>query len=234
VTPQPLSEEEFVSLSEALERLGGGAMNLEELDGFLASLVCGPEEVSQTEWLREVLGFDVMNHAEAASEPTTRKLLALLSRHRDGIAHTLRSGDVFTPLLLADERGEYPANDWAKGFLRGMERRRGAWASLVNDEEHGGSLVPIFVLAHEHDPDPEMRPYEEPIPAELRERLIVDAAAAVMNIYRYFKARSTAPELSIFDSLTYRRSEPRVGRNEPCPCGSGKKYKLCCGRVTFN
>jgi len=25
------------------------------------------------------------------------------------------------------------------------------------------------------------------------------------------------------------RSEPKVGRNEPCPCGSGKKYKRCCG-----
>jgi SEC-C motif-containing protein len=28
---------------------------------------------------------------------------------------------------------------------------------------------------------------------------------------------------------TYRRESPRVGRNEPCPCGSGKKYKKCCG-----
>ncbi|NLI93096.1 MAG: DnaJ domain-containing protein [Peptococcaceae bacterium] len=28
----------------------------------------------------------------------------------------------------------------------------------------------------------------------------------------------------------YRRSEPKVGRNDPCPCGSGKKYKKCCGR----
>ena len=27
----------------------------------------------------------------------------------------------------------------------------------------------------------------------------------------------------------YRRETPRVGRNEPCPCGSGKKYKKCCG-----
>lgn len=26
------------------------------------------------------------------------------------------------------------------------------------------------------------------------------------------------------------RKEPKVGRNEPCPCGSGKKYKKCCGR----
>jgi SEC-C motif-containing protein len=27
-----------------------------------------------------------------------------------------------------------------------------------------------------------------------------------------------------------RRAAPKVGRNEPCPCGSGKKYKKCCGR----
>jgi uncharacterized protein len=234
VTPQPLSEAEFDSLSEVLERLGGRAMNLEQLDGFLASLVCGPEDVSQVECLREVCGFDVMNDDESASDPSTQTLLALLSRHRDGIAHTLRSGDVFTPLLVADEQGEYPANDWAKGFLRGVGLRRGAWVSLMNDEEHGGSLVSIFALAHEHNPDPEMRPYREPIPAEQRERLIVGAAAAVMSIYRYFKTGSAAPELSISDSPTYRRSEPKIGRNELCPCGSGKKYELCCGKITFH
>ena len=29
---------------------------------------------------------------------------------------------------------------------------------------------------------------------------------------------------------TYKREEPKVGRNDPCPCGSGKKYKKCCGK----
>jgi preprotein translocase subunit SecA len=38
-----------------------------------------------------------------------------------------------------------------------------------------------------------------------------------------------AGEVSI--DLPIRRSVPKVGRNEPCPCGSGKKYKNCCGRV---
>jgi SEC-C motif-containing protein len=28
---------------------------------------------------------------------------------------------------------------------------------------------------------------------------------------------------------TFVRAAPKVGRNEPCPCGSGKKYKKCCG-----
>ena len=29
---------------------------------------------------------------------------------------------------------------------------------------------------------------------------------------------------------TYRRQSPKIGRNNPCPCGSGKKYKKCCGK----
>ena len=32
------------------------------------------------------------------------------------------------------------------------------------------------------------------------------------------------------DNITVRRTMPKVGRNDPCPCGSGKKYKQCHGR----
>lgn len=32
------------------------------------------------------------------------------------------------------------------------------------------------------------------------------------------------------NSGTVRHETPKVGRNDPCPCGSGKKYKHCCGR----
>ncbi len=40
------------------------------------------------------------------------------------------------------------------------------------------------------------------------------------------------PSLYSFKKVeTYRRPEPRIGRNDPCPCGSGKKYKKCCGRI---
>ena len=38
---------------------------------------------------------------------------------------------------------------------------------------------------------------------------------------------STPPSLP---QETYKRKVPKVGRNDPCPCGSGKKYKKCCGR----
>jgi uncharacterized protein len=142
----------------------------------------------------------------------------------------LEGGDVFTPLLLENGDGVYPANDWAVGFTHGMELRRKKWATLLDDEEHGGSLIPILALANEHNPDPRMRPYREPVTAEMREKLIIGAAAGVMRIYRYFEAERLGNNMS----PTYRRLGPKVGRNDLCPCGSGKKYKYCCGKITFH
>ncbi len=110
-------------------------------------------------------------------------------RHWSVIADTLQSSDVFLALLLEDEEGVARANDWARGFMRGMGLRKEDWIDLFDDQQHGGLLVPILVLAHEHDPDPNMRPYQEPIDAERREELIVRVAAGVTAMYRYFEPR---------------------------------------------
>jgi uncharacterized protein len=155
-------------------------------------------------------------------------------RHWNVIVDNLRSDEVFLPLLLEDENGITPANDWANGFLRGMDLRKSEWAVLLNDDEHGGWLVPIFALAHEHNPDPEMRPYKEPISAEAREKLIVGAAAGVTGIYRYFEAQRLVEKKLYGNATTFRRTLPKVGRNDPCPCGSRKKFKQCCGRTTIH
>ena len=140
-----------------------------------------------------------------------------------------------TRLLLADAHGSFPANDWATGFVRGMNLRNSDWSALFDDENHGGSLVPIFALAHEHDPDPEMRPYKEPMSEERREQLIIGAAAGVMNIYKYFRRGYVGSEPDYTPSnTTYRRLSAKTGRNDLCPCGSGKKFKHCCGKVTLH
>ena len=234
MTPQPLSDAELDRLSDILERFGAKrAINLEQLDGFLAAVVCGPDDVPQREYLREIWGDDMVAEDAFTSQPLLQDFMSLITRHRDTISHTLRSDDVFTPLLIEDGHGVARANDWAIGFTRGMTLRRTEWASLLDDEENGGAVVPIFALAHEHDPDPEMRPYKEPISAEQREKLIVGAAAGVMRIYRYFEVQRLMAKRSSGDA-TYRRMERKVGRNEPCPCGSGKKFKQCCGKITLH
>jgi len=42
------------------------------------------------------------------------------------------------------------------------------------------------------------------------------------------KAFKTQPRMSNWDHMTKINESPKVGRNDPCPCGSGKKYKKCC------
>jgi SEC-C motif len=56
-----------------------------------------------------------------------------------------------------------------------------------------------------------------------------DAALAALGHRREFAESAHAD--SSFEEYPepYVRAEPKVGRNDPCPCGTGKKYKKCCG-----
>jgi uncharacterized protein len=234
VATQPLSDAELDRLSGLLSRFGAkGAMNLEELDGFFAALVAGPDDVLPSEYLPEIWGDAMVNESTFRARTILQDFLSLVTRHWNAIAQTLRSGNVYTPLLLEDEHGVSHGNDWANGFIRGMELRKEDWNPLIDDEDNG-SLVPIFALAHEHDPDPDLRSYDKPISPELREKLIIGVAAGVMQIYRYFEKRRRVVSAAFAPDATYRRGSPKVGRNEPCPCGSAKKYKHCCGKITMH
>ena len=89
----------------------------------------------------------------------------------------------------------------------------------------------MMMLHHEHDEDPEMRP--KPISPEKREEVIVHMAAGLVAAYRYFREHRQDGIGTTFRPEP-RRNTPKVGRNDLCPCGSGKKYKRCCGGATIN
>jgi uncharacterized protein len=205
-------------------------MNLEELDGFFAALIAGPEAVMPSEYLPKVFGGDMSDACEFGSLDEANQVLGLMMRHWNAIASTLHQEEVYVPLLLADENGVVYGNDWANGFIRGVGMRYEAWRELVNDEEHGGCMIPAIILHHEHDEDPEMRP--QLINPEQREEIIVHLAAGLMEAYRYFREQRQVNVAA--HKREPRPSTPKIGRNDPCPCGSGKKYKRCCGGATIN
>src|SRR5260370_39668512 len=125
------------------------------------------------------------------------------------------------------------AKDGENVVVGSIELRKKDWAGLLNDEERGGWLIAIFALAHENSLDAAMRPYKEPVSAEMREKLIVGVAAGVTGIYRHFQSQRSLENQSL-GNTTIRRVAPKIGRNDPCPCGSGKKFKQCCGRTTLH
>jgi uncharacterized protein len=228
---EPLTDGELDRLSDFLKSCKGGrAMNLEELDGFFAALVTGPGTVMPSEYYREVFGGEMSDACEFRSLDEANEIMGLMMRHWNKIASTLYKGEIHVPLICEDENGELHGNDWARGFMRGMQMRHDAWSELINDEKYGGSLTPMMMLYHEHDEDPEMRP--DPIAPDKREQVIAFMAAGLMNAYEYFRKEREGD--LVVDAPESRRSIPKIGRNDPCPCGSGKKYKKCCGGATVN
>lgn len=224
-----LTDEEFDRLSVLLDEAGPSAMNIEMLDGYFAALISGPDLVAPSEYLPEIWG----EQYTFESENQANDLLGLLMRHwnaiSDGLGRSLEGKHFYMPVLLEDDAGIARGNDWARGFMRGMSLRRDGWAELVNDEEHGGPLVVIMMLYYENDPDPELRP--PPIPDDKRDEIIARLVAGLALIYRYFEPHRR--DMSRIPQFVHqRRVGPKIGRNDPCPCGSGKKYKQCCARAS--
>lgn len=228
---KPLTDGELDRLGEFLQKCKGGkAMNTEEVDGFFSALIAGPEVVMPSEYLPEIFGGEMSDTCEFKDLDEADDILGLLMRHWNTIAATLNKNEVYVPILLKDESGSCLGNDWARGFIRGVEFCREAWGELITDEKQGAWMIPVLTLYHEHDEDPEMRP--EPIGPEKREKIIVQMAAGIVGTYRYFRPPRQRVA-GVYASET-RTSPIKISRNEPCPCGSGKKYKRCCGGATIH
>ena len=224
---EPLSEEELDQLSDFLKEIGPSALNLEGVDGLFCALISGPEMVLPSEYLPEIWGDDF---AFDSQEDATQ-ITGLLMRHWNTIARTLRgtltAPDLYMPVMFEDADGVTRGNDWAEGFILGTQIRPTFWSELLDSEEHGGLLLPAMILSHEDDPNPEMRP--APIPPEKREELLLAMIASTTKIYRHFEPlRLSLPTGRQTPPRTQRRTGAKIGRNDPCPCGSGKKYKRCC------
>ena len=205
-----LTDAELDRLGDFLKSCKGGkAMNVEELDGFFAALIAGPETVMPSEYNREVFGGEMSDACEFSSLEEANEILGLMMRHWNTIAGTLFKGEVYVPLLLEDEDGMAHGNDWARGFMRGMHMRHDGWAELVNDEEHGGCLIPMMMLYHEHDEDPKMRP--KPISPEKREDVIVHMAAGLVGSVSVFPRSSAKPTRACRSRLSSGRTHPRSG-----------------------
>jgi len=213
--PEPLTDAELDRLGDFLESCKGGkAMNVEQLDGFFAALIAGPEAVMPSEYNRELFGGET---PEFSSLDEARDILGLLMRPWNTIASTLYRGEVYEPLLLEDANGVAHGNDWTRGFMRGMHMRHDGWAELVNDEEHGGCLIPMMMLCHEHDEDPAMRP--KPISPEQREKAIVHMAAGLLIAYQFFRPQREAYGGTAFAML------PRSGETPYALAGRGRNTR---------
>lgn len=226
-----LTDQEYDRLETILRCLPRkDAMNLEELDGFFAALLCCPVTIPPSIYLDEVWAG---GGAPFALTSDFEEFVNLAMRHWNSIGRTLASPDmVFLPRLSVEKDEEFPrGNRWAQGFLRGIDISREAWGEIFEDQDKFAMLMPIMALAHENDPDPQLRSWKTPPDRELREKVLIGLSVAVHRVYRYFQPhRMREARGHRSGGITARK----IGRNDPCYCGSGKKYKRCCGNATIH
>lgn len=187
MTHTALSDADYQRLSTILTRLGPqGSMNLEQLDGFFAALLAGPEPITPKDCLPAILGAAYDDERAFGSPKALEQFVKLLMGHWLDIADTLHHDRPFHPWLEADEHGEVRGNDWAEGFRQGMQLLNDDWALLFDDAAHAPLLSPILALAFERAPDPDMQAYVGHVDPAQREAWLAELSESVGGIHRFF------------------------------------------------
>lgn len=214
----PLSENELDRLEDLLGSaiFADQAMRLDEIQGAFCAMASGPEPVAAEIWLPAVLGVEPgFAFAGEAAE-----VAALLERYYAETAAALVAGEaprlLFYPASEAGDELDYAA--WADGYLYGTELCVTAWNDAAG--EHGDDLAELLdVMYFIDNADEEV---DGPAGRKALERAVEGLPDLLVAIHDFWRAKLTPV-------ATLRRDAPKVGRNDPCPCGSGRKFKQCCG-----
>jgi uncharacterized protein len=211
--PPPMSLEELDAFLLS-ERAPDDAMVLPELDGFVTALVVGPVLIPPSEWLPHVWGEEAPVFED---EGELKRVIGAIFGLYNHVATVLaEEPEAFEPLFFENpETGEVFAADWAEGFLAGVALRSQAWQALL-DSEDAHLLLPIAVFLA--DDEAGLAPLLRSDGGELRRSAPKLIPLVVPRIREFFRA---------LEKASPRRARP--GRNDPCPCGSGSKFKRCCG-----
>jgi uncharacterized protein len=187
------------------------------INGLVAALIVGPEHVPESEWLTGLLDGPEGELGEEEAE-LARDSVRL---EYNGVLKSLRSRKLeYEPFFWEDEEdGRLITRDWAEGFLHGVSFREEAWKPWrEGDALYLFAFVNLLLQNDEIDAKVSDMGME---PEEVFEVALTSVPELIQALYGM---RREAPA----DLETQHSPDRHVGRNDPCPCGSGKKYKKCC------
>ena len=209
------------------------AMRLDEVQGYLCAALSGPTQIDPDDRLIDILGNE-----EALDSDAGREAAEIIGRFAEVLEADLAAGNPPVLLLYPKDESEDSASDylpWCQAYLAGVDQATDDWFEFLEDDRSEDAeeqinylderLFPLMVLTGEAEAAAKEHGEEWPEGderAEIEQECEEDLPQAVVDIYRFWLAKRGVD--------TIRNDEPKVGRNDPCPCGSGKKFKQCCGK----
>ncbi len=228
-----LSEQEMEALDNFLmsDATSSEVMMLDQLDGFFTALASGPSLPKPEEWMPRVWGPSASDAPKFASDAQRETITDLLTRHLNATVWSMNQElESFEPIFdlnvyEGDEHEYLDGENWAHGYMTGIAMQRDSWKKLLEARHAAEVLRPLYLLG-----SPDITEEEEALietPAQ-REALSKKIPASVAAIYKYWAPQRRAAEERIHGKSDDSDMK-HVSRNAPCPCGSGRKFKKCCG-----
>ena len=246
------SPAELQAFETTCERLGGfdPEISLEWVEGFLTALAAGPVLPDAGVWLPLMCGdtferafgdppsadearralqlrlkvlCDQLDAEALMNDPQTMRLNPLMIEWTDADREQLvREEEVSAEEAAAMQTGAV----WAQGFIDAVEAQDALWQAPAGDEagEAVGELlvqVAALLIPLEHEEYKTHVATHFPRGEPTRDELLAEAFWAVQDLRVFWADHAPRPAT--------RRVEATPGRNDPCPCGSGIKFKKCHG-----
>jgi uncharacterized protein len=189
----------------------GALGTLSYLNGLATAVIVGPEAVPAAEWIGCFL-----EGSDGASEEVDSLLATVALIEHGKIVESLGSHGSYEPHFWEDGDGNLVTRDWAEGFFTGIRLRNEAWKPYL---EGKGRVLTAILCVLLQDKEIEGQIIEQ---GEDPKRLF---ESAQVKIIEFIQALYSIRREEALDTQT---QDGKIGRNDPCPCGSGKKYKKCC------
>ena len=210
--PADLSDAELSWLDWQLLVLGfqARALPLEAVDGYFTALHIAPGGDDLAAFEPPV--WAGATAAERFSRPEVAAAArALLARHFASIGLRLAESDPPEPFYeMEDETTDGVL--WVRGFATALEHQAAVWDPLLRREPVADLVAFLTMLEN----DPAAIDEDDALSPEARLEVLDRLPAAILHLRHLARERPARPAV-------------RTGRNDPCPCGSGKKFKKCCG-----
>ncbi|MFT7674850.1 MAG: yecA family protein [Gammaproteobacteria bacterium] len=223
-----LTDEEggfFQLVENCLMRYGSddSILDVSELDGFFAALACAPITIMPSTWMHAIWGGE-----DLAPEWETEKEFTEFSRsimlHYNGVMSDFQ-GQEYEPLFLG---GDVPnselliVDEWCEGFLKGLM----LWGEMKPQDMKQLEIC-LYPIRH-FCTDDGFKALVTMSDSEINQ-LQSSIEPKVKALHKHFYKPVKTANTTNTTNTTFIHATPKVGRNDPCSCGSGKKYKKCCG-----
>lgn len=213
-----------------------GTMTYPQLAGFVFSIACAPELVPPSEWLPMVFDDQDANYEtrDEAREVLEAMMALFNACNRQGVegSAALPPECEIRTNPLDNLEADAPLSQWARGFAAGHGYVEELWNECTPDEldkELGAILLVLTFFASPKLANTYLKEAKKETSLERLAETVVMLFPDSMHRYAHL-GRAIFQVLLEQDAPEPESAvRPRVGRNDPCPCGSGKKFKKCCG-----